>query len=207
MGRFFLLLLTTICTSGILLAQETPEGSSSPASATSTSDATPEASPSTPPVPASQSPDGTEPPPPPPPHEAHAPGKKGPGRSHSRSHKKGVPFPTSDDHLESLLQKYPEEKHQDIKENYERWKKLSPERQEALRAEYKRRHDRMQQDAQRALEQADLPHLTPEQKEEFYKTYTSGRRKIEIQLRRDLEEKRKLQLDALINDLKTRFGE
>ena len=68
------------------------------------------------------------------------------------------------------------------------------------------RRQRMIQDIQQALQQSGLV-LTEEQKAQFAKRYTEERRKLEEELRKEMNEKRQPRLEAIVGQLAKEFSD
>jgi hypothetical protein len=128
-----------------------------------------------------------------PPHEikhpwmGHGPGESGPN---------GAAFENVRKALEALT---PEQRKR-FQENLIRWANLSPEEKKALRDREEMRKQMMEQETNAAIQESGLQ-LDAERREQFIKRYIEGRRQIEEQLHKDLNEKRK----PLVRDLQTRL--
>jgi len=98
----------------------------------------------------------------------------------------------------------PEEKER-FKENFERWKTLPPEERQALMMHEKMRRERMLQEIDEAIKKTALQ-LDKDRREMFALRYAQERRKIEEQLRREMEEKRRPLLKEMIERLSREFS-
>jgi hypothetical protein len=97
------------------------------------------------------------------------------------------------------------EQRQRFVENFKRWANLSPEERKALADRESFRRKKMAEDIDSALNEAGLQ-LDGERRAQFAKRYGEERRKIEEQLRRDIEEKRRPLLKEIVAKLKTEFS-
>ena len=82
---------------------------------------------------------------------------------------------------------------------------LPPERKKALRDRDEFRRKKMAEDIQAAISESGLQ-LDKERREQFAKRYVEERRKIEEELRRELDEKRRAQVKEIVGRLKTEFS-
>lgn len=98
----------------------------------------------------------------------------------------------------------PEEKER-FKENFERWKALPPEERQALMMHEKMRRERMLQEIDETIKKTGLQ-LDKDRREMFALRYAQERRKIEEQLRREMEEKRRPLLKEMIDRLSNEFS-
>ena len=92
-----------------------------------------------------------------------------------------------------------------FQENFAKWANLSPEEKRALRDRDETRRKRMVQDIERAIQTAGLQ-LDDAQRVQFAKRYTEERRKLEEQLRKEVEEKRQPGIADIVTRLKQEFG-
>jgi len=97
----------------------------------------------------------------------------------------------------------PEEKQQ-YQENFERWKALPQEERQALLMSERNRKEKMAQNIQDALKNTGLQ-LDKDHQEVFNLRYTQERRKIEEQLRKEMEEKRRPLIKEMLERLKKEF--
>ena len=98
----------------------------------------------------------------------------------------------------------PEER-QKWMENFRRWQQLPPERRQALlnREEFQR--TKMREEIESALKASGLQ-LNDEQRKQFEARYGEERRKIEEDVRRQMEEARRPRVQALVEKLKQEFA-
>jgi len=92
-----------------------------------------------------------------------------------------------------------------FQENFLRWMNLSPEEKKTLREREEWRREIMSQEVEHVLKQSGL-NLDPARRELFAKRYAEERRAIEMQLRKEMEEKRRPLVQALISRLKQEFA-
>jgi hypothetical protein len=92
-----------------------------------------------------------------------------------------------------------------FQENFVRWMNLSPEEKKAMRDREDVRKKWMEQEIEVAIQESGLQ-LEGERREQFMKRYAEGRRAIEEQLRKELNEKRKPMVHELIGRLKNEFS-
>ncbi len=97
------------------------------------------------------------------------------------------------------------EQRQRFQENFQRWANLSPEKKEALREREEFRKKRMTEEIDAAISEAVLT-LDSNRRELFVKRYGEERRKIEEQLRKEMDEKRKPLITEIVAKLKTEFS-
>ena len=94
---------------------------------------------------------------------------------------------------------------QKFKQDLERWKKLSPEKQAELRKNEQARIKQMLKDVNEAIEENGLK-LNSEQRQLFTYKFAQERRTIEETLRKEMDEKRSQAVEKLISDLVAEFG-
>ena len=92
-----------------------------------------------------------------------------------------------------------------FQENFVRWSNMPPEAKKALRDRDEFRRKKMAEDIEAALRESGLE-LNKERREQFAKRYTQERRKIEEQLRRETDEKRRPLVKEIVAKLKTEFS-
>jgi hypothetical protein len=97
------------------------------------------------------------------------------------------------------------EQRQRFKENFLRWSNLSPEEKKSLRDRDELRRKRMNEEIERAVRDAGLT-LDAPQRQAFARRYAEERRRIEEQLRRETEEKRKPLVRDMVARLKGEFS-
>jgi len=114
---------------------------------------------------------------------------------------KGPAFENSRRALEGLT---PEQRKR-FQENFQRWANLSPEEKKALREREAVRKKFMEQELDAAIQESGLQ-FDPERREQFVKRYTEERRLIEEQLHKEMTEKRRPLVRAMIARLKAEFS-
>ncbi|MEP6671869.1 MAG: DUF3106 domain-containing protein [Chthoniobacter sp.] len=92
-----------------------------------------------------------------------------------------------------------------FQENFMRWANLSPEEKKALRDREEVRKKMVEQESEAAIQESGLQ-LDGERREQFIKRYSEGRRLIEEQLRKEMNEKRKPLVHELVGRLRNEFG-
>jgi hypothetical protein len=92
-----------------------------------------------------------------------------------------------------------------FQENFLRWADLTPEEKKALLDREQLRKKIMETEVAAAIQESGLA-LEGDRREEFIKRYSEERRKIEEQLRREINEKRKPLVRDLIGRLQTEFA-
>src|SRR5690606_17288795 len=100
-------------------------------------------------------------------------------------HRPPMPPPPKEIDLSKLS---PEERRR-FEENRKRWEALSPEEKDALRKHHEERRARMDRSIDEAIAESGLT-LTGEQRRAFAQRYARERRKIEHELRREMNRKR-----------------
>lgn len=98
----------------------------------------------------------------------------------------------------------PEEREK-FRENFQRWKNLPPEERRALRDGEQFRRQKIEREIDEALKTSGLQ-LDADRRQVFALRYTQERRKIEEQIRKEIEQKRKPLLEAVVARLKTEFS-
>ena len=126
------------------------------------------------------------------------PGKRGGGAIDSE---RAPEFENARKAIEALS---PEQRKR-FQENFMRWMNLSPEEKKTLREREEWRKEIMAQEVEHALKQSGLT-LDPVHRELYAKRYAEERRAIEMQLRKEVEEKRRPLVQALISRLKQEFS-
>lgn len=127
--------------------------------------------------------------------------KKQPGRKPPLG---GTPSPEFENVRRALDALTPEQRKR-FQENFWRWANLSPEEKKALRDREEMRKKVMRQEVEAALKESGLQ-LDAGQREQFVKRYVEERRKIEEQLRKETNEKRKPLVRDLVGRLKAEFS-
>ena len=98
------------------------------------------------------------------------------------------------------------EDRQRFRSNAERWLRMPPEEQRALRDREVLRRQRIQREAEAALQQSGLQ-LENEKRDLYERRYLQERRRIERGLRQELDEKRQRELAPVMENLKKEFSE
>ncbi len=133
------------------------------------------------------------------------PKKKSPGAWLGRKPaNEGTPSPEFENVRRALDALSPEQRKR-FQENFWRWSNLPPEEKKALREREELRKKFMQQEVETAIQETGLD-LTGERREQFVKRYGDERRKIEEQLRKETNEKRKPLVRDLMGRLKSEFS-
>ena len=109
------------------------------------------------------------------------------------------------DYLKSRFEQLTPDEKQRLTEKFEKWKALPPEERAALIHHEKMRRERMQHEIEEALKKTGLQ-LNKERQDLFTLQYTQERRKIEEQLRKEIEEKRQSLLKEMTTRLTTEFA-
>lgn len=107
--------------------------------------------------------------------------------------------------VERWRQMRPDER-QRFRSNAERWLQMAPEERRLLRDREAQRRERIQRETDAALRQSGLE-LEAERRAQFERRYIEERRRIEQQLRRDIEERRRRELAPVVEQLKKEFGQ
>ncbi len=108
------------------------------------------------------------------------------------------------ENVRKALEALTPEQRKRFQENFLRWSNLPPEKKEALRDREEFRRKRMAEEIDVAIRDTGLE-LDKERRELFVKRYAEERRKVEEQLRKEWEEKRKPLLADLVARLKAEF--
>lgn len=98
----------------------------------------------------------------------------------------------------------PEERER-FRENFERWKAMPMEERQALLMHEKMRREKMSQEIDDALKKTGLQ-LDKDRQEVFALRYSQERRKIEEQLRKEIEEKRRPLMNEMLERLRAEFN-
>ncbi len=116
----------------------------------------------------------------------------------------GTPSPEFDNVRRALDALTPEQRKR-FQENIIRWVNLPPEEKKALRDREEVRRKVMQQEVDAAIQDSGLQ-LDGDRREQFVKRYAEERRKIEEQLRKETNEKRKPLVHEMVARLKAEFS-
>jgi DNA-directed RNA polymerase specialized sigma24 family protein len=130
--------------------------------------------------------------------------RKGPGWNGNAPHEGGAGGAAFENVRRALDALTPEQRKR-FQENFLRWANLSPEEKKSLRDREEQRKKVMEQETETALQESGLQ-LDSERREQFIKRYAEGRRQIEEQLRKEMNEKRKPMVHDLISRLRTEFA-
>ena len=122
-----------------------------------------------------------------------------------RAGRGGAPNSPEFDNVRRALEALTPEQRRRFQENFARWINLSPEEKRLLRDRDELRRKRIGQEIDRAIQQTGLQ-LEGEQREQFAKRYAEERRKVEEQLRREMDEKRQPRLREIVGKLKEEFS-
>lgn len=118
--------------------------------------------------------------------------------------KKGPNSPEFENVLRAIDALTPEQRRR-FQDNFARWINLPTEEKRVLRDRDQLRRKRMRQEIDRAIRDTGLQ-LTPEQRTLFTKRYAEERRKVEEQLRREMQEKRQPRVRGIVEKLKEEFS-
>ncbi|HYR57507.1 MAG TPA: hypothetical protein VEO95_02710 [Chthoniobacteraceae bacterium] len=135
------------------------------------------------------------------------PAKKSPGAwlgSGRKAGFAGTPSPEFENVRRALDALTPEQRKR-FQENFVRWANLAPEEKKALLDREELRKKVIQQEVEVAIQESGLQ-LDGERRAQFVRRYGEERRKIEEQLRKETNEKRKPLVHELIGRLKTEFS-
>lgn len=112
--------------------------------------------------------------------------------------------PEFDDVRRALEALTPEQRKR-FQENLLRWSNLPPDEQKALRERAEFRRKRIKEEIDEGIKAAGLE-LNDEGRQQFAKRYFEERRKIEEQLRKEMEEKRRPLVKEIVGRLKDEFS-
>jgi hypothetical protein len=93
---------------------------------------------------------------------------------------------------------------QNFQRNAERWLRMSPAERNVMRQRENLRREMIRRETDAALRDSGL-HLTPQERAQFESRYIQERRKVERNLRQQIEAERQQELPALIQQLKKEF--
>jgi hypothetical protein len=144
------------------------------------------------------------PPPVQPPGDMQEPPPGPPGSQHDFNKRNRPERPEFNAPRKFLERLSPEEKEQ-FKQNLQRWREMPQSERQMMLDREKMRHERMQKEVDEAIRSSGLQ-LDKDQREVYMLRYTQERRKIEEQLRREMEEKRKPLLMEMVGRLKMEFS-
>lgn len=117
----------------------------------------------------------------------------------------GTPSPEFEDVRRALDALTPEQRKR-FQENFQRWANLPPEEKKVLRDREEVRKKFMLQEVEVVLRESGL-NLEGERRQQFIKRYAVERRKIEEQLRKETNEKRKPLVHEMVGRLKSELSE
>ena len=143
-----------------------------------------------------------EPPASPPPKR---PGFFGGGRGEMRRPDGGGPDGEKFENVRKAIEALTPEQRKRFQENFQRWSNLPPEEKKALADREIFRRKKIAEESDAALKEAGLE-LDPERRELFARRYGEERHKIEEQLHRELDDKRRPLLKEVIARLKAEFS-
>jgi len=125
-------------------------------------------------------------------------------RDRDRKHRSGFTGPDAEKAREAFRNMSPEERERWTKRIRE-WAEMPPEKKKSLadREEFFRR--KIREDIDAAIQKTGLT-LDEDQKKQFTERYMDERRKIESELRKEVDEKRGPRVDAMIDKLKEEFS-
>jgi hypothetical protein len=138
----------------------------------------------------------------PPPRRPWTPGFKGDERHHPGG---GAEEFEKFNNVRKAIEALTPEQRKRFQENFQRWINLSPEQKTALSDRETFRHKKIAEDIDAAIKEAGLD-LDPARRELFAKRYWEERHRIEEQLRKDMDEKRRPLLQEVIAKLKAEFA-
>lgn len=123
-----------------------------------------------------------------------------------RGGKNAAPNSPEFENVQRAIDALTPEQRRRFQENFALWVNLSPEDKRALRDRDELRRKRMRQEIDKTIRDSDLQ-LDSAQREQFAKRYAEERRKLEEQLRREMQEKRQPRLREIIGKLKEEFSQ
>jgi hypothetical protein len=132
-------------------------------------------------------------------------GKRGDEAPMSPRRPNGGPMSPEFQNARRALEALTPEQRQRFIENFKRWSNLPPEEKKALADRELVRRKKIAEEVNQALAETNLD-LTGERRALFAKRYGEERRKVEEQLRKELEEKRKPLIKEIIARLKEEFS-
>lgn len=104
-----------------------------------------------------------------------------------------------------FFEQLPPEQRQRFRENLERWRNLPPDERDVLRKDAEVRRAKIARDIDEAIRNAGLQ-LDRDRRQVFTLRYVQERRKIEEQLRKEMEAKRGPMMRNMIERLKNEFA-
>lgn len=106
--------------------------------------------------------------------------------------------------FKARLEKMTPEERQHFQDNWKRWKEMAPREKQDWQGRAQEMRDRMKKAVDDTISKLGLE-LDKDQKEVFALRYMQERRKIEEQLRKEMDAKRTTEVDAMLQRLKTEF--
>jgi hypothetical protein len=103
------------------------------------------------------------------------------------------------------LEKMSPEERQKFKENFKRWKEMGDDERRDWQKRAMEEHERLRRNVDEALAKLGLT-LDKDQREVFMLRYKQERRKLEQSLCREMDEKRKAGVEAILQKLKAEFS-
>jgi hypothetical protein len=103
-----------------------------------------------------------------------------------------------------LIDRLPPEQREKFRENFQRWQNMTPDERKALREREENRRQKMLQEADSSIQQSGL-NLDKNTREMYVLRYMQERRKIEQQLQKEMDEKRKPMIEEMIRRLQGEF--
>ena len=108
------------------------------------------------------------------------------------------------DNVRKAIDALTPEQHKRFQENFKRWNDLPPGDKKLLREREEFRKSKMATDLDAAIRATGLD-FTKEQREQFVNRYTEERRKLEQQIQKEFDERRKQRVKELLEKLKSEF--
>jgi Spy/CpxP family protein refolding chaperone len=137
---------------------------------------------------------------------ADAPPEKHPGWAGGPGPHRGGPDGQQFENVRKAIEALTPEQRKRFQENFLRWANLPPEEKKALADRESFRRKKIAEDIEAAITESGL-NLNSEQRELFTKRYAEERRKIEEQLHKEMDEKRRPLLKDVIAKLRAEFAE
>ncbi|MDD5198851.1 MAG: hypothetical protein PHC88_03530 [Terrimicrobiaceae bacterium] len=144
----------------------------------------------------------------PPPPDATCPDRNSPPRDADPMHRPPAPPPGEESLFQGFqkrLEKMGPEERERFKENWKRWKEMGDRERKAWQQRAVEERDRVKKVIDDAIAKTGLS-LNEDQKEVFILRYRQERRKIEEQLREEVDAKRRQKIDEMLERLKSEFS-
>lgn len=132
--------------------------------------------------------------------------KKNPGGTPGSHRASPAPMSPEFDEVRRSIEALTPEQRVRLEENLRRWLNFPPERKHDLRVRAEERKKQAANDIENAVKEAGLE-FDKEQRQQFAKRYSEERRKIEEQLRAEIEQKRKPLVKEMLGRLKEEFSQ